>query len=179
LITSKTRLKLLLKFFLNPDTKSYLRSLADEFGESSNAVRVELNRLLDANLLKTETEGRLKFYQANTTHPMFQDIQNIVKKYIGIDQLIENIIHKLGTIDLALITGDYAKGIDSGIIDLVIIGEVDQSFLQLLVGKSEKLIERRIRTLVLTKDEFEKYKSKLIQESILIVWNYDKQNQIS
>ena len=44
LITSKTRIKLLLKFFLNAQTKSYLRSLEGEFGESTNAIRLELNK---------------------------------------------------------------------------------------------------------------------------------------
>ena len=54
IITSKTRIKLLLKFFLNSETKSYLRNLEQEFGESTNGIRVELNRLEGAGLLKTE-----------------------------------------------------------------------------------------------------------------------------
>ena len=54
LVTSKTRIKLLMKFFLNPGTRAYLRSLADEFGESTNSVRVELNRLSEAGLLGSE-----------------------------------------------------------------------------------------------------------------------------
>ena len=40
LITSKTRVKLLMKFFLNPGTRAYLRGLATEFDESTNSVRV-------------------------------------------------------------------------------------------------------------------------------------------
>ena len=51
LISSKTRIKLLLKFFLNSNTTSYLRSLESEFGESTNAIRVELNRLENAGML--------------------------------------------------------------------------------------------------------------------------------
>ena len=54
LITSKTRINLLLKFFLNPGTKAYLRGLASEFDESTNAVRVELNRLTQAKILKSD-----------------------------------------------------------------------------------------------------------------------------
>ena len=61
LITSKTRTKLLLKFFLNPGTSAYLRGLAEEFGESTNGVRVELNRLSEAGLLESADEGRLGF----------------------------------------------------------------------------------------------------------------------
>ena len=44
LITSRTRVKLLMKFFLNSRTTSYLRDLENEFDESTNAIRVELNR---------------------------------------------------------------------------------------------------------------------------------------
>ena len=45
LITSKTRLRLLIKFFVNIANKGYLNSLASEFGESTNSVRKELNNL--------------------------------------------------------------------------------------------------------------------------------------
>lgn len=141
LITSKTRMKLLIKFFINPETTSYLRELAEEFGESSNAVRVELNRLVEAGLLTSEYAGRLKLYKANVNNPIFSELHNIVKKYIGIDKLVEEIVNKLGTVEIALITGDYAKGVDSGIIDLIIVGEVNQNYLQSLVEKTELLIE--------------------------------------
>lgn len=60
LISSKTRIKLLMKFFLNPGVTSYLRGLADEFGESTNAVRVELNRLCSAGFLEEVPEGGRK-----------------------------------------------------------------------------------------------------------------------
>ena len=57
LISSKTRIKLLLKFFLNSSNSSYLRGLESEFGESSNSIRLELNKLEKAGLLKSNQEG--------------------------------------------------------------------------------------------------------------------------
>ena len=118
LITSQTRIKLLLKFFLNPESKSYLRELADEFGESTNSVRLELNRLTQAGLLTSAENGRTKVYQANPNHPLFPEIQSMVRKFTGIDQLIPQVLSQLGEIHSAFVTGDYARGIDSGIIDL-------------------------------------------------------------
>ena len=56
LITSKTRIKLLLKFFLNSGNSAYLRGLEPEFGGSTNAIRQELNRLENANLLVAKVE---------------------------------------------------------------------------------------------------------------------------
>ena len=112
LITSKTRIKLLLKFFLNPGTEAYLRGLSAEFGESTNAIRVELNRLTDAKLLKSVQSGRTVEYRANKEHLLFKDIQNVVTKFVGIDTLAEELANKLGDIEFAYITGDYAKGND-------------------------------------------------------------------
>ncbi len=45
IISSKTRIKLLIRFFFNPATRSYLRELAKEFNVSTNSVREELNQL--------------------------------------------------------------------------------------------------------------------------------------
>jgi predicted transcriptional regulator len=170
LITSKTRIKLLLKFFLNPESKSYLRELAEEFGESTNAVRLELNRLAEAGLLETSENGRTKVYQSNPKHPLFPDIQSMVRKFTGIDTLLEQVLSKLGKIDLAFITGDYARGIDSGIIDLVIIGKVDQTVLFKLIQKAEKLIRRKIRSLVLTQEDFENLHERLEFNQALLLW---------
>lgn len=174
LITSKTRIKLMLKFFLNPASQSHLRGLAEELGESTNAVRVELNRLTKAGLLQTEKDGRMIKYKANSRHALFPDVHSLVRKYTGIDQLAEAIVTNLGDIEFAFITGDYAKGIDSGLIDLVIIGEVDKSYLDLIVDKSEKIINRRIRTLVLNSEEFEKHKKSLKIESSLLIWSKER-----
>ena len=55
----------------------------------------------------------------------------------------------------AYLVGDYAKGKDSGLIDVVLIGELDKSILQEAIDTAEALINRKIRTLVLTKKEFE------------------------
>ena len=107
LITSKTRVKLLLKFFLNGNSSSYLRNLENEFGESSNAIRIELNRFEDAGLLTSSLQGNRKYYQANQTHPLYKDINNIVFKYVGIDKIVENVIRKLGDLEKVFLCGDY------------------------------------------------------------------------
>ena len=170
LITSKTRIKILLKFFMNPNNTAHLRGLAEEFNESTNGVRVELNRLTKANLLTRVSEGRTIKYQANTNHSLFNDISSIVKKYIGIDTLIDVLLAKLGNVELALVIGDYARGIDSGIIDLVLVGNVDREYLQVLIDKTEELIDRKIRPLILTKEELENLSDRLETDKALVVW---------
>jgi hypothetical protein len=169
-ITSKTRIKLLLKFFINPDTTSYLRELADEFGESTNGVRVELNRLQKAGILESRSEGRTILYNANRKHPLFPEIRRIVAKTVGLDRLVEQVVARLGNVELAFVTGDYARGIDSGLIDLVLVGRVDEAYLAELAKKAETLIDRKIRTLILADGEYRKLEDKFKKEKALLVW---------
>jgi predicted transcriptional regulator len=158
LITSKTRLKLLLKFFLNKNTRSYLRNLENEFGESSNAIRIELNRLETAGLLITEVSGNKKYFQANSQHPLFSDIHNILRKTIGVDKIVEQVMAHVGDVKEAYLLGDLAIGKDSEIIDLLLIGEsIDRSYVLQLVEKVEKHIDRKVRFLILEEDEKDKY----------------------
>ncbi len=170
LITSKTRVKLLLKFFLNPGTRAYLRELSKEFGESTNAVRIELNRLSKAGLLKSDKDGNTKLYHANTQNPLFNEIHNLVKKYLGID-FVEGIINNLGNVELAFLTGDYAKGKDIGIIDIVIVGDINQNYLNELIIVAEENLKRKIRPLVLNTKEYKRLKENLKLDKSLLIWN--------
>jgi len=170
LITSKTRIKLLLKFFINPSTKAYLRELAKEFDLSTNSIRLELNRLEKSNLLISQAQGRTVQYQANTKNTLFKDIRSIVLKYVGIDSLIENIISKLGDLRSAYIIGEYAHGMDTGIIDVVLIGNIDKAILNQLVEKTESLIHRRIKWLILSDEEIESFKDTLDISHALKIW---------
>lgn len=175
LITSRTRIKLLMRFFLNPNSRSYLRELANEFGESTNSVRLELNRLSEANLLVSKEEGRSRFYKANIAHPLFPEIQSIVKKTLGLDQLVEKFAAQLGDLKRVFLAGDYGKGIDSGLIDIVLIGQIDKIYLDKLVTKTESLIHRKIRTLILDEEEFIKMRQRNWRnENLVLLWTNEK-----
>jgi len=174
LITSKTRVKLLLKFFLNSSSSSYLRGLENEFGESSNAIRLELNRFEKAGLLRTAFIGNKKMYQANNGHPLFKDIHNIILKHIGFDHIINKVVNKLnklGNVQSILVIGDFAKGIDSNIIDLIFIGkDLDKWYLLELIEKAEKIINRKIRYLVYNQDEYLAFLKDYNESEVLVIW---------
>ena len=169
LITSRTRIRLLLKFFSNSRTTGYLRALADEFGESTNAVRIELKRFKEAGLITSIDNGNKRFYRANRDHALYPELKSITRKSLGISQ-IEGMVERLGNVQLAMITGDYARGHDTGIIDLVIVGSVDQTYLNLLVKKAETLINRKIRTLLITAEEFDGFRERFTEDKALYLW---------
>lgn len=152
LVTSKTRIKLLLKFFSHANS-GYLRSLAKEFDESTNSVRVELNRLTEAGLLVAEDEGKTKMYKANTSHPFFNEIKGMVSKFLGLDDLMERIVNRMGEVEMAYIVGDYAKGIDSGTIQMILIGkELDRDYLDFIKEKTYEKVQRKVEVSILETD---------------------------
>ena len=170
LITSKMRIKLLVRFFFNPETRSYLRELSREFDVSSNAVREELNQLTKTKLLKSEKAGRQVYYKANENHPLFPELKRMVSKVLGIDQVIEGIVNRLGDLERAYLIDDYAEGKDSGIIDLLLVGDIDRYHLDDLSRKTERYIGRKIRTLVLSRNEFDDFIINNNKRPRVLIW---------
>lgn len=171
LITSKTRIKLLLKFFLNVNASSYLRALEVEFNESSNSIRIELNRFEKAGLLKSEYQSNKKIFFANKQHPLFFDIHSILLKYVGIDQILEKLIEKLGNIKNVYLLGEFANGKDGKFIDLLIVGnDIDNNYLLKLLKKTEKLINRKIRYQLFKEEEQFEYLNSIKDSEKLLLW---------
>jgi hypothetical protein len=170
LITSKTRIKLLMKFFINSNTTAYLRNLASEFGESTNGIRQELNRLEDAKLLSAETVQNKKVYRANTGHPYFGDIHHLLLKYVGIDQIVDELAKRVGHLEKAYITNDFAQGRPGNIIDLVLVGhDLDDAYLNQLVRKTETTVSFKIQYITVEPEELPQY----IQDKTksLLIWS--------
>ena len=171
LITSKTRLKMLLKFFINSQSSAYLRGLAEEFGESTNAIRHELNNLSKAGYLISREEGRTIVYQANTQHPLFSEVRNLVHKHLGIDKIIENVLRRLGDLQAAYIVGDYAAGKDTGTIELVLVGRIDGDYLNKIADKAKGILHRNIQMEVMDAGSYLERKNQF--RNALLIWGSD------
>jgi len=172
LITSKTRIKLLLKFFLNSNTTSYLRGLEPEFEESTNAIRQELNRFEKAGLLQVKQEGNKKVYHTNTEHPLFSDLNSLLMKHVGLDQVIEKVVNKLSALDKVYLIGDLAKGIDSKIIDLIFVGDdFDKDYLLELISKVGDVLDRKIQYVILTMLEVQDLLKTNHGNEVLLLWS--------
>ncbi len=173
LISSKTRIKLLLKFFLNSKMTAYLRSLESEFGDSTNAIRLELNRLEKAGMLSSFMQGNKKMFTANTQHPLFSEVHNILLKHIGIDRLIEGVIDRLGAVEKVYLSGQFAKGLDSPIIDLIILGNIDQAYLIRLISRVEPIIKRKVRYLIYQTVEFTDDLMHSLDSKPVLLWSQE------
>jgi hypothetical protein len=172
LITSQTRIKLLKKFFLNSSTTAHLRGLEAEFGESSNAIRLELNRFEKVGLLNSLREGNKKIFRANSRHPLYMDIHSIILKETGIDQVIEKVVHRLGNLVCVYLTGDFAQGKDGQVIELILVGnDIDREYLARKVEQAEEMVRRKVSYIVLDTAEAENYLMKFKPADLLPLWN--------
>ena len=145
LITSKTRLRLLIKFFINQANSGYLNGLASEFNESTNSIRKELNHLSEAGYLEKYKDHNKVGYKANIKHPLFDILQKVVYKHLGLEEIVERVLERMGPVQKILLVGDYAQGLDSGTIDVVLIGnKLNTEYIEALEEKVEGLIERKV-----------------------------------
>jgi hypothetical protein len=145
LITSKTRLRLLIKFFISQANKGYLNGLATEMGESTNSIRKELNHLYDAGYLKKLKKDNKIEYKVNSKHPLYETLRNVVLKHLGLEDIVETVLEKMGNVTQILLVGDYAEGKDTGNIEIFLIGkDLDMNYINQLEPKIEKIIDRKV-----------------------------------
>lgn len=172
LISSKTRIKLLMKFFLNSKNTAYLRNLEEEFGESTNGIRLELNKFEKAGFIESFAEGNKKLFTVNTKHPLFQSINQIIMKMTGLEYVVDYVLQRIGDLDKVYLVGKLSKGQDTDIIDLVLVGNnLNKPFLLEQIEKAEKKIEKKIRYVHYTSDEFDLNKIKEPGMHPLLLWS--------
>ena len=154
IITSKTRLRILIKFFINVANNGYLRGLAEEMNESTNAIRKELNHLTEAGYLEKESRQNKISYRANSNHPLFSTLQKIIHQHIGLDSIVTTILQRIGSVRKIVVIGDYAEGKDTGVIEVLLVGnDLNKDYISKLTVKIEDQIKRKVQfTTLLTYD---------------------------
>jgi DNA-binding transcriptional ArsR family regulator len=135
----------LLKLFSHPEAQGHLRGFAQDFDESTNSVRIELVKLYEAGFIVAKQDGQKVLYSPNIHNPFYKELCGMVSKHMGFDQLIERVLDQVGEINAAFVLGDYAKGLDTGMIELAIVGKVDRDYLERLTRRAEEEINRRVK----------------------------------
>ena len=136
---------MLVKFFINAANSGYLNGLAVEFGESTNAIRRELNNLSEAGYLIQWKNKNKIVYSANTKHSLFKVLQKIIHKHLGLEQIVESVLTQMGDVSKIILIGDYALGRDTGTVEVILIGdEIDTVYIKKLQRKLKNVIERTV-----------------------------------
>jgi len=114
-------------------------------GESTNGIRKELNHLEHAGYLKKLKVNNKVEYKANANHPLFETLRKVVFMHLGLEDLVEKVLERMGNVDQIILIGDYAKGNDSGLIEVLLIGQdLNMEYISQLENKIEDLIGRKV-----------------------------------
>lgn len=153
----KTRQAVLVLLYESPDRAYYLREIVRQTGISSGALQKELLQLCQADLLLRAQDGNRVTYQANTTHPIFTELQAIVRKTCGIPAQIKAVLADLHEhIAIALLYGSMAKGTDHAAsdVDLLIVGTLSLQDALAAISPIEQKIGREISVRIYNPEEF-------------------------
>ncbi|MEO5969908.1 MAG: nucleotidyltransferase domain-containing protein [Bdellovibrionia bacterium] len=123
-------------------------------------IQQDLKKLTGMSLVTSRRDGNRLYYRANTHHPLFQEIKNLVTKTTGAVPLLTKAFQGEGVesqeILIAFIFGSIARNEENAEsdIDIMVIGNIGlRKISHLLSGISEKL-GREINPYVLTQKDF-------------------------
>jgi len=159
LFGSKTRVKLLQLFYSNPNRSFYVREITRKIDEQINSVRRELANLLSIGIISSDTTNNRLYYEVNQTYEYYKPLETIfggtkastteVPTSSGQAQDLKG----LGNVDLALYTGQFTRDDTSGI-DILIVGDVNQTKLAKHVAELEAQEGKELRYVVMSPSEF-------------------------
>ncbi|MGH9365619.1 MAG: nucleotidyltransferase domain-containing protein [Thermoanaerobaculia bacterium] len=153
----KTRRRLLGWLFTHPDGAFYVRELVRVTGAAQGAVSRDLEKLSVAGILRRTVRGREVFYQAESTCPIFGELQSIFLKTAGLTDQIRGALKPLGSrVLVAFIHGSAATGglRAASDVDLVVIGRVSFGEVVSALGRAQSRLGREINPVVYTPAEF-------------------------
>ncbi len=157
LMISRVRVKIIELFFSHTNGMFFVREITRDIKEEINAVRRELDRMIGFGLLKSEQRGNRLYYYLNPRYPFFQELRQMVAKSIGLGKDIRRLRKKLGTLEFVMFSSRFAGGLKEkrGELDMLVVGDVVLSELDVLVKQEQARIEREINYTIFSSDEFE------------------------
>lgn len=157
LLVSKVRVKVLELFYKNPEEMYYVREITRLIKEEINAVRRELERMLECGLLKSEQRGNRLYYYLNKRYLYHQELQRIVTKSTGLGKKIRRYRRKLGSLSYVMFSGTFASRQQArpDELDILLVGDVVLPELEAIIKAEQKELGREINYAVLNADEFE------------------------
>lgn len=160
LFGSKTRVKLLQLFFSNPNRSFYVREITRKIDEQINSVRRELSNLLSIGIISSDTNNNRLYYEVDQKYEHFNALSAMfgggvvsAPKAADAGEETES-LKTIGNVELALYTGQFTRDETSGI-DMLIVGDVNQTKLSKYITELEKQEGKEIRFTVMTPREFQ------------------------
>ncbi len=158
IIFPRVRAEVLRLLFAHGGKELHLRDLARKSGLALGTMQGELEKLSQADLVTSRPDGNRRYYRANTSHPIFVDLQQIVLKTAGLRDVLSDALAGVNGIEVAFVFGSLASGDGKAAsdVDLLVIGDVSLRTLAPLLRVASEKLGREINPVTLTSDEFRK-----------------------
>ena len=162
LFPNQYRRKVLGLLLMRPDQQIHLRELARVIGAAPGTLKKELDALCEAGLLRAERVGNQVRFCANTAHPVFPELQALIRKTIGlVDALRLSLAPLAGRIDAAFVFGSMASGTESAgsDIDLMVVGDAGFAEVVDATYEAQAALGREINPKVMSASEWQAKKA--------------------
>jgi len=162
LFPNQYRRKVLGLLLMRPEQQIHLRELARVIGAAPGTLKKELDALCEAGLLRAERVGNQVRFCANTAHPVFPELQALIRKTIGlVDALRLSLAPLAGRIDAAFVFGSMASGTESAgsDIDLMVVGDAGFAEIVDVTYAAQATLGREINPKVMSASEWQAKKA--------------------
>jgi predicted nucleotidyltransferase len=159
ILSSRVRAEIFRLLFGLNEKELHMREMERQAALSLGTIRQDLQKLVKLDLVKARRDGNRLYYRANTDHPLFPEIRNLVLKTAGLVEVIKSALDREG-IEVAFIFGSLARSKERAAsdVDLMVIGTIGlRSLSSRLAGVSEQ-IGREINPHALSIEEFRRRK---------------------
>ena len=160
ILSSNIRAEIFRNLFGVEKQSLHLREIERRTGFAVGTVQQEIKKLLRLDIITRIKNGNRSYYKANTNHPLYPEIRNLVLKTNGLADLLKQALTAEPKIKIAFVFGSFARKEEKAAsdIDLMVIGDIGlRKLTGLLMDVSEKL-GREINPYRLTESEFIKRK---------------------
>lgn len=157
----QVRAEVLRLLFADGSRQLHLRELVRQSGLTLGTLQTEIDKLLASGLLLDRRDGNRRYFRANTTHPLFPDLHNLVLKTAGLREVLADALSQLDSIRVALVFGSVAAGTaraDSDV-DLLVIGDIGLRTLAPCLRPAAERLGREINPVVMSPADFVRERS--------------------
>lgn len=160
LLSSGVRAEIFRLLFGATNRELHAREIERRSGFADATVRQELKRLMRLGLIESRRDGNRTYYKANTGHPLYLDIHNLVLKTSGLVEVMTNALAS-SDIRVAFVFGSVAAGTEKAEsdVDLIVIGDVSLRRVGKMLSGVSETVGREINPHVFTVDEFTRRKA--------------------
>lgn len=154
---SKVRQQIMAETYGQPERWWFLSELANFIGATPSSLQREVKSLVVSGILHEKHDGNRLYVQAQRDSSIFNPLQELIAKTLGIRPILENALRALADkIDCAFIYCSVARSEEhtSSDIDLMIIGQVGLSDIAKILRPLEKKLNWEINATCYKPDEF-------------------------